>query len=104
MVEKGQESHESVFLLPLPTSDEMSVSPSIDSLPEDNLRHNQSSSLSGVSTSDFLKVVAQVRLAISFGIEPKLIAQGSSGSYFCKNTEGTIVGVFKPKVQEQISR
>ncbi|VVT46540.1 uncharacterized protein SAPINGB_P001264 [Magnusiomyces paraingens] len=36
----------------------------------------------------------------SLHINPKLISQGSSGSYFVYNTSGTIVGVFKPKDEE----
>ena len=52
-------------------------------------------------TSDqFLAIVDEVRAAIVEGIHPIRIAQGSSGSYFCKNREGQIVGVFKPKNEE----
>jgi hypothetical protein len=34
------------------------------------------------------------------GTHPKLISQGSSGSYFARNTQGKVVGVFKPKDEE----
>lgn len=36
----------------------------------------------------------------NYKIQPKLISQGSSGSYFVYNTAGTVVGVFKPKDEE----
>lgn len=53
-----------------------------------------------VTTGQFLEVVDSVRIAISKGIYPVRISQGSSGSYFCKNSQGEIVGVFKPKNEE----
>lgn len=48
----------------------------------------------------FDEVVESVRTAISKGIDPKLIKQGSSGSYFMRNSEGKVVAVFKPKDEE----
>ena len=45
-------------------------------------------------------VVESVRTAIELGVHPKMISQGSSGSYFARNTEGKVVGVFKPKDEE----
>jgi hypothetical protein len=33
-------------------------------------------------------------------MQPTRISQGSSGSYFCRNSSGKIVGVFKPKNEE----
>ena len=45
-------------------------------------------------------VVESVRVAIELGIHPKMISQGSSGSYFARNTDGKVVGVFKPKDEE----
>lgn len=52
------------------------------------------------SGGEFVAIVDEVRAAIAAGIQPLRIAQGSSGSYFCKNKEGVIVGVFKPKNEE----
>jgi hypothetical protein len=49
---------------------------------------------------DFRSTVHSVREAIARGIYPQRISQGSSGSYFCRNIEGDIVGVFKPKNEE----
>jgi phosphatidylinositol 4-kinase type 2 len=45
-----------------------------------------------------------VETAIAAGVYPERIAQGSSGSYFVKNSEGIIVGVFKPKDEEPYGR
>ncbi|KAI8816429.1 phosphatidylinositol 3 and 4-kinase-domain-containing protein [Fimicolochytrium jonesii] len=53
-----------------------------------------------LTATEFLAIVAEVRAAIAEGIYPTLISQGSSGSYFCKNRAGEIVGVFKPKNEE----
>ena len=48
----------------------------------------------------FDDVVESVKVAIELGIHPKMISQGSSGSYFARNSEGKVVGVFKPKDEE----
>ncbi|KAI9369455.1 SNF2 family N-terminal domain-containing protein [Aspergillus egyptiacus] len=48
----------------------------------------------------FEAVVESVRLAIEQGMHPRMISQGSSGSYFARNSEGKVVGVFKPKDEE----
>ena len=48
----------------------------------------------------FDDVVESVKVAIELGVHPKMISQGSSGSYFARNSEGKIVGVFKPKDEE----
>lgn len=48
----------------------------------------------------FDDIVESVRTAIEMGTHPKLITQGSSGSYFARNTQGKVVGVFKPKDEE----
>lgn len=48
----------------------------------------------------FEEVVENVRLAIELGVHPRMISQGSSGSYFARNSEGKVVGVFKPKDEE----
>jgi phosphatidylinositol 4-kinase type 2 len=53
-----------------------------------------------MTKSEFDEVVESVRIAIEQGIHPKMISQGSSGSYFARNTEGKVVGVFKPKDEE----
>ena len=49
---------------------------------------------------EFDDLVESVRTAIELGVHPKLISQGSSGSYFAQNTAGKVVGVFKPKDEE----
>ena len=45
-------------------------------------------------------IVESVRTAIELGVHPRMISQGSSGSYFAQNTNGKVVGVFKPKDEE----
>lgn len=49
---------------------------------------------------EFDDIVESVRTAIEMEMHPKLITQGSSGSYFARNTKGKVVGVFKPKDEE----
>ncbi|KAI2624394.1 phosphatidylinositol 3 and 4-kinase-domain-containing protein [Hypoxylon sp. NC1633] len=53
-----------------------------------------------MSRAEFDAIVESVRVAIDQGMHPSLITQGSSGSYFARNTDGKIVGVFKPKDEE----
>lgn len=48
----------------------------------------------------FSKIIKESETAIGKGISPERIYQGSSGSYFVKNTSGNICGVFKPKDEE----
>ncbi|KAA8898511.1 phosphatidylinositol 3 and 4-kinase-domain-containing protein [Sphaerosporella brunnea] len=53
-----------------------------------------------MTPEQFDEIVESVRTAISKGIDPKLIKQGSSGSYFMRDSNGRIVAVFKPKDEE----
>jgi phosphatidylinositol 4-kinase type 2 len=53
-----------------------------------------------MTKEEFDAVVESVNIAIEQGIHPKMITQGSSGSYFARNSEGKTVGVFKPKDEE----
>ncbi|KAF2154278.1 phosphatidylinositol 4-kinase type II subunit alpha [Myriangium duriaei CBS 260.36] len=53
-----------------------------------------------ISKLEFDDIVESVRIAIEQGVHPKLISQGSSGSYFARTPEGKVVGVFKPKDEE----
>ncbi|KAI0009726.1 phosphatidylinositol 4-kinase [Xylariaceae sp. FL0662B] len=53
-----------------------------------------------MSKSEFDDILNSVRVAIDQGMHPSMITQGSSGSYFARNTDGKIVGVFKPKDEE----
>ena len=58
-------------------------------------------------TSDdlqFSELVSQAESAIEAGVYPTRIYQGSSGSYFVKNPEGKVIGVFKPKDEEPYGR
>jgi hypothetical protein len=55
----------------------------------------------GVMTkAEFDVIVDSVRVAIRQEVHPSMISQGSSGSYFARNPDGKIVGVFKPKDEE----
>ena len=51
---------------------------------------------------NFTEVIRTAETAIDNGIYPQRIYQGSSGSYFVKNSEGKTIGVFKPKDEEPI--
>lgn len=53
-----------------------------------------------LTKSQFDDIIESVRVAIELGTHPKMISQGSSGSYFARNSEGKVVGVFKPKDEE----
>ncbi|TVY82889.1 Phosphatidylinositol 4-kinase lsb6 [Lachnellula suecica] len=86
--EERLEIHHSVFQAPegvRPVTAETLAS-------EDDLRR--------MTKSEFDVVVESVKVAIEQGMHPKMITQGSSGSYFARNTEGKVVGVFKPKDEE----
>ena len=52
----------------------------------------------------FTELVRQAEMAIDSGIFPQRIYQGSSGSYFVKNSDGKTIGVFKPKDEEPYGR
>lgn len=53
-----------------------------------------------ITKMEFDDIVESVKVAIELGVHPKMISQGSSGSYFARNSEGKVVGVFKPKDEE----
>ena len=53
-----------------------------------------------MTKAGFEEVVESVKVAIELGVHPKMISQGSSGSYFARNSDGKVVGVFKPKDEE----
>ena len=50
-----------------------------------------------MTKTEFEAIVDSVRTAIQQSVHPRMISQGSSGSYFARNLEGKVVGVFKPK-------
>ncbi|XP_064630912.1 phosphatidylinositol 4-kinase type 2-alpha-like isoform X1 [Lineus longissimus] len=49
---------------------------------------------------DFTEVMRESESAIENGVYPERIYQGSSGSYFVKDSDGKKIGVFKPKDEE----
>ena len=69
---------------------------SVDTLVSD-VSENQADRMTKMGFDD---VVESVKVAIELGVHPKMISQGSSGSYFARNSEGKVVGVFKPKDEE----
>ena len=54
----------------------------------------------GTTKFEFDDAVESVKVAIELGVHPRRISQGSSGSYFARNSDGKVVGVFKPKDEE----
>lgn len=73
--------------------------------PPDGVRPISPEELGGLQAgvmaqADFETVVESVRTAISQEVHPSMISQGSSGSYFARDPDGKIVGVFKPKDEE----
>lgn len=67
---------------------------------KESLRIDEEDGAERMSKIEFDDLVESVRTAIELGTHPKLIAQGSSGSYFARNSSGKTVGVFKPKDEE----
>lgn len=53
-----------------------------------------------MTVEEFEVIIESVRLAIEQNVHPSMISQGSSGSYFARNPDGKVVGVFKPKDEE----
>jgi phosphatidylinositol 4-kinase type 2 len=53
-----------------------------------------------LTKQQFDAVSESVRQAIRMGFHPRMIRQGSSGSYFVSNSSGKTVGIFKPKNEE----
>ncbi|CAO2625705.1 Phosphatidylinositol 4-kinase type 2-beta [Lemmus lemmus] len=49
---------------------------------------------------EFADIVLRAEQAIETGIFPERTSQGSSGSYFVKDSKRHIIGVFKPKSEE----
>ncbi|KAH0616271.1 hypothetical protein JD844_027266 [Phrynosoma platyrhinos] len=49
---------------------------------------------------EFAEIMQRVEQAIECGVFPERISQGSSGSYFVKDTKQNTIGVFKPKSEE----
>lgn len=52
----------------------------------------------------FSQIVREAELAIDEGIYPERISQGSSGSYFVKDTARKTIAVYKPKNEEPYGR
>lgn len=98
-LKKGRSHHEhppleivySVFVPPEGSRAGLDGSPEVSPELPENTR---------LAQEQFEEIMESVRVAIRKGIDPKLIKQGSSGSYFMRDSDGKIVGVFKPKDEE----
>ena len=53
---------------------------------------------------EFYQLLLEAERAIEAGTLPERIYQGSSGSYFVRDTNNNIIGVFKPKNEEPYGR
>lgn len=53
---------------------------------------------------EFANLVLRAEQAMEIGVLPERITQGSSGSYFVKDSKRNIIGVFKPKSEEPYSQ
>lgn len=67
---------------------------------ENPISHTEPENDKKMTKVQFDDIVESVRVAIEIGVHPKIISQGSSGSYFARNSDGKVVGVFKPKDEE----
>lgn len=74
--------------------------PGIQPITAEELDSEEAETATRKARDGFEEVVESVRLAIELGVHPRMISQGSSGSYFARNGEGKVVGVFKPKDEE----
>ncbi|TSN95666.1 Phosphatidylinositol 4-kinase type 2-beta [Bagarius yarrelli] len=106
LTELEEAEEEDALLLPRPaTGDSDSSSPSRaarDKRPRQN-RHSSSSDKENLTSPEdpvFEEIIQRAEQAIESGIYPERISQGSSGSYFVKDSKKKIIGVFKPKSEE----
>ncbi|KIW25827.1 uncharacterized protein PV07_08970 [Cladophialophora immunda] len=88
--EEQLEIHHSVFQAP----------PGVHPYTASDLAAYTAAETQRMTKQQFDDIVESVRVAIELGTHPKMISQGSSGSYFARNSEGKVVGVFKPKDEE----
>lgn len=88
--EETLEIHHSVFVAP----------EGLRPVNKQSLESDDDDSGHRMSKLEFDDTVESVRVAIELGIHPTLITQGSSGSYFARNSRGKVMGVFKPKDEE----
>ncbi|EXJ78434.1 hypothetical protein A1O1_08834 [Capronia coronata CBS 617.96] len=88
--EEQLEIHHSVFQAP----------PGVRPYTAEDLAAYEAADTQRMSKAQFDSIVESVRIAIEQGVHPKMISQGSSGSYFARNSQGKVVGVFKPKDEE----
>lgn len=90
-----------------PEDDQLEIHHSVFQAPEgvrpataESLTFDYDGSSDRMTKLQFDDIAESVRMAIEMDVHPLLISQGSSGSYFARNTQGKVVGVFKPKDEE----
>ncbi|XP_031198141.1 phosphatidylinositol 4-kinase type 2-beta isoform X1 [Mastomys coucha] len=66
----------------------------------DRTRSTGSETNAFLEDPEFADVILKAEQAIEIGVFPERISQGSSGSYFVKDSKRNIIGVFKPKSEE----
>ncbi|EXJ82524.1 hypothetical protein A1O3_06337 [Capronia epimyces CBS 606.96] len=88
--EEHLEIHHSVFQAP----------PEVRPYTAADLAAYEAADTQRMGKAQFDAIVESVRVAMEQGVHPKMISQGSSGSYFARNSQGKVVGVFKPKDEE----
>ena len=88
--EEHLEIHHSVFQAP----------PGVQPISAETLHAEEEEVGGRMTKAQFDDVVESVQTAIELGVNPTMISQGSSGSYFARNADGKVVGVFKPKDEE----
>lgn len=84
---------------PPAVSGEGSISASL-STELDRTRTTSSETNTFLEDPEFADIVLKAEQAIEIGVFPERISQGSSGSYFVKDSKRNIIGVFKPKSEE----
>jgi len=92
--EEQLEIHHSVFHAP------EGIQPADGSSPIDQLHDIEANNTQRMARLDFDEKIEAVRVAIEHGIHPKIVSQGSSGSYFAQTSQRKVVGIFKPKDEE----
>jgi hypothetical protein len=99
-----QKSIPSIYLLDPGLKDSSGPVPPTDSLVPTVNTKASILPVTPILSKEFVDIIKEVENAISQGIYPVLVAKGSSGAYFVKNSSCEIVGIFKPKDEEPYGR
>jgi hypothetical protein len=94
----------SIQLLDPGLNEDYGSAPPTDSLVQASEPKTSFLPVTPISSKEFAAIIQEVEEAIEAGIYPVLVSKGSSGAYFCKNSSGKVVGIFKPKDEEPYGR